>query len=189
MCCFYKIISLDANCAGNFMFVVLFLFYSLNNLLFTNGWRSVNDMCKNHVYLMHSQQGGTIWKTKENVKWKSTYRCQTKTGKKSTGLCGNFSTIKQLFKVAHHTWIKFLKSKQNILIMKNEVTYDRYECPKSKWHINYWWRYVIRKLWQKFLADLNSESAAHKTNALILDHWAMMIYNKVDRYKQFNMNI
>ena len=35
-------------------------------------------------------------------------------------------------KVAHHTWIKFLKSRRNSLMMKNEVTYDRYECTKSK---------------------------------------------------------
>ena len=26
-------------------------------------------------------------------------------------------------KVAHHTWIKFLKSRQNSLMMKNEETY------------------------------------------------------------------
>ena len=28
-------------------------------------------------------------------------------------------------KVAHHTWIKFLKSRRNSLMMKNEVTYYR----------------------------------------------------------------
>ena len=36
------------------------------------------------------------------------------------------------FKVAHHTWIKFLKSRRNSLMMKNKVTYDRYECTNSK---------------------------------------------------------
>ena len=35
-------------------------------------------------------------------------------------------------KVVHHTWIKYLKSRRNSLMMKNEVTYDRYECTKSK---------------------------------------------------------
>ena len=35
------------------------------------------------------------------------------------------------FKVAHHTWIKFLKSRRNSLMMKNEVTFDRYECKKA----------------------------------------------------------
>ena len=38
----------------------------------------------------------------------------------------------QIFFVAHHTWIKFLKSRRNSLMMKNKVTYDRYECTKSK---------------------------------------------------------
>ena len=37
---------------------------------------------------------------------------------------------------------------------------------------------------QKSQADLNSGCAVHKTNAL--DHWALMIYKKVDRYKQFH---
>ena len=36
------------------------------------------------------------------------------------------------FKVAHHTWIKFLKSRRNSWMMKNKVTYDIYECTKSK---------------------------------------------------------
>ena len=29
-------------------------------------------------------------------------------------------------KVAHHIWIKFLNSRRNSLMMKNEVTYDQY---------------------------------------------------------------
>ena len=37
---------------------------------------------------------------------------------------------------------------------------------------------------QKSPADLNLESAVHKTSAL--DHWAMLIYKKVDLYKQFH---
>ena len=36
-----------------------------------------------------------------------------------------------LFKVAHHTWIKFLKSRRNSLMMKNEVTYNKYGYTKS----------------------------------------------------------
>ena len=39
------------------------------------------------------------------------------------------------------------------------------------------------KIWPS-KSDLNSGPAVHKTNAL--DHWAMMIYKKVDRYKQFD---
>ena len=38
----------------------------------------------------------------------------------------------QIIKVAHHSWIKFLKSRQNSLMMKIEETYDRYECTKNK---------------------------------------------------------
>ena len=38
--------------------------------------------------------------------------------------------------VAHHTWIKFLKLKQNSLIKKNEITNNSYEYPKSK-HYNF----------------------------------------------------
>ena len=37
-----------------------------------------------------------------------------------------------LIKVAHHTWIKFLKSRRSSLMMKNDVTYDGYECTKRK---------------------------------------------------------
>ena len=49
-----------------------------------------------------------------------------------------FDTIRErinllaIFKVAHHTWIKFLQSRRNSLKMKNKVTYDKYECTKSK---------------------------------------------------------
>ena len=38
-------------------------------------------------------------------------------------------------KLAYHTCIKFLKSRRNSLMMKNKVTYDRYECTKNKWKI------------------------------------------------------
>ena len=38
--------------------------------------------------------------------------------------------------------------------------------------------------YEKSPVDLNSGSSVHKTNAL--DHWAMKIYNKIDRYKQFH---
>ena len=41
------------------------------------------------------------------------------------------SEIILVIKVAHHTWIKFLKSRRNSLITKNKVTYHRYECTKS----------------------------------------------------------
>ena len=52
-----------------------------------------------------------------------------------------FRLFKKLpFKVAHHTWIKFLKSIRNTcsLMTNNEVTYDRYECSKIKWTIIFW---------------------------------------------------
>ena len=42
----------------------------------------------------------------------------------------------------------------------------------------------FRDFWQKSPADLNSRSVFHKSSAL--DHWAMMIYNQVNRYKQFH---
>ena len=41
-------------------------------------------------------------------------------------------------KVAHHTWIKFLKSRQNSLMMKTKVTYDRYECKKKQMKNQIW---------------------------------------------------
>ena len=34
-------------------------------------------------------------------------------------------------KVAHHTWIKFLKSRRNSLMMKNEVTYIDMDIQKA----------------------------------------------------------
>ena len=40
-----------------------------------------------------------------------------------------------MIKVAHHTSIKFLKSRRKSLMMKNKLTYDRYECTKNKWKI------------------------------------------------------
>lgn len=43
--------------------------------------------------------------------------------------------------VAHLTWIKFLKLKQNSLIKKNEITNNSYEYPKSK-HYNF-----LTKIW------------------------------------------
>ena len=93
-----------------------------------------------------------------------------------------------LFKVAHHTWIKFLKSRRNCWIRKNEVTYDRYECTKSKWKFIFGKILLSKTYFSNFLqksqADLNSGCVVHKTNAL--DHWGMMIYKKVDRYKQFH---
>ena len=84
--------------------------------------------------------------------------------------------------------INVLKSKQNILIMKNEVTYSRYECQKSNRHTTFWLKYdfqkIISNFYQKSAADLNSGSAVHKTNAL--DHRAMMINNQVDQYMHFH---
>ena len=44
----------------------------------------------------------------------------------------NLLVFQIFIKVAHHTWIKFLQSRPNTLMMKNKVTYDRYECTKSK---------------------------------------------------------
>ena len=46
--------------------------------------------------------------------------------------------LMKCIKVAHHIWIKFLKSRRNSLMMKNEVTYDRYGYTKSKWKITFW---------------------------------------------------
>ena len=78
---------------------------------------------------------------------------------------------------------------------KNEVTYRKYECPKSKfkWHKTFGWKYDFQKIisitFNKSLIyrDLKLESAVHKTNAF--DHWAMMIYNQVDRFKAISHNI
>ena len=40
-----------------------------------------------------------------------------------------------VLRVAHHTCIKFLKSKRNSLLLKKQVTCSRYECPNSKRHM------------------------------------------------------
>ena len=50
--------------------------------------------------------------------------------------------------------------------------------------------HFLVKIWlsKNYLSNFKQKSqagsAVHKTNAL--DHWAMMMYKKVDRYKQFH---
>ena len=57
-------------------------------------------------------------------------------------------------------------------MMKNEVTYDRYECikanEKSFFGKNMTSKTYFSNFYQKFPADLNSGCAVHKTHAL--DH-------------------
>ena len=88
-----------------------------------------------------------------------------------------------LIKVAHHTWIKFLKSRRDSLMMKNEVTYDRYECTKRKWNNNHILVKIL--LWKLISVTFNKSLRRIWTRDLrftklnTLNHWAMMIYKKV----------
>ena len=88
-------------------------------------------------------------------------------------------------KVAHHTWIKFLESRRNSLIMKNEVTYDIYECTKRKWKIIFGKNMTFKNLFQLLstkasggfeLGICGSKDQCPRPLSY------MMIYTKVDRY-------
>ena len=50
------------------------------------------------------------------------------------------------FKTAHNTWIKYLKSEENSLIMKIVLKFNECICPKSRQFIFFLWKYDFQKI-------------------------------------------
>ena len=78
-------------------------------------------------------------------------------------------------KVAHHTWIKFLKSRRNSSMMKNKVTYDVHVYmnvqkanEKSFFGKNMTFKNLFQELLTKVSGGFELRTTVHKTNAL--DH-------------------
>ena len=75
-------------------------------------------------------------------------------------------------RVVHFTWIKCFKSKQNSLIIKDEVKYNKFKCPKSRQHFDF----DFKKLFQYLLTKV---SCRFKLKACALNLWVMMIYDHI----------
>ena len=59
-----------------------------------------------------------------------------------------FEIEKVLIKVAHHTWIKFLKSRRNSVMMKNEVNMTDMDIQKANEKSFFGKNMTIKKLFQ-----------------------------------------
>ena len=102
--------------------------------------------------------------------------------------CDPFWKARKWFKVACYSRINFLELKRNYLI--NKITDNNYL--KSQQYVTFYWKYDVQNIilitFNKSLQRIWTQDLWFTRPMPLEYHWAMIIYNQFDRYKQLYKN-